>query len=131
MIGNILLEFKFFQSGLSLLATIFPEKNYHHLPPRLRKKNLNSISNCNKASRVFPSRYVESASSRTCLFHRVRLRDSVWIVTPFVQDTNYVPMNFATLGSSELRVILCNFHCTTNYGIINFCITSTLSLIDL
>jgi len=56
-----------------------------------------------KLRRVFPSRSFKSASSQTCLFHRVCLRDSVSIIIPFVRDTNHVPMNFATLGLSRLQ----------------------------
>ncbi len=56
-----------------------------------------------KLHRVFLSRCRKSASSQTCLFHRVSLRDSVQIVTPFVRVGTYPTRNFATLGPLLLR----------------------------
>jgi hypothetical protein len=43
------------------------------------------------------------ASSRECQIRWNLKGDSEGIITPFVQDTNYVPRNFATLGPLELR----------------------------
>lgn len=43
------------------------------------------------------------ASSLACQIRQRPGRDSRAVVTPFVQDNNYLPRNFATLGPLELR----------------------------
>lgn len=55
-----------------------------------------------KLRRVFPSRSIQTVSSRLFLFHRVRPRDSVSIIALFVRVVNHTTMNFATLGPSRL-----------------------------
>ena len=59
------------------------------------KKARTQFQDTVKLHRVFLSRFRKSASSRTSLFHRVSLRDSAQIVTPFVQVETYSTMNFA------------------------------------
>ena len=51
-----------------------------------------------KVHRVFPSFCGYTAFSPRLQFHRVSGRDSVEIVTPFVQVGTYPTRNFATLG---------------------------------
>jgi len=52
--------------------------------------------------RVFPSSYSIIASSQLIQFHKTNIRDSRAVVTPFMQDGNYPPRNFATFGPSGL-----------------------------
>jgi len=52
--------------------------------------------------RVFPSSYLLIASSQLFQFHKTNIRDSRAVVTPFMQDGNYPPRNFATFGPSGL-----------------------------
>lgn len=52
--------------------------------------------------RVFPSSYPLIASSQLFQFHKTNTRDSGAVVTPFMQDGNYPPRNFATFGPSGL-----------------------------
>ena len=52
--------------------------------------------------RVFPSSYSLIASSQLFQFHKTNTRDSRVVVTPFMQDGNYPPRNFATFGPSGL-----------------------------
>jgi hypothetical protein len=56
-----------------------------------------------KVHRVFSSSYGLVASSRPFPLHRAVIGDSKRVVTPFMQDRNYLPRNFATLGPSRLR----------------------------
>lgn len=56
-----------------------------------------------KVHRVLPSTRQYSASARRLQFHSGHLGDSGAIVTPFMRDRNYLPMNFATLGLLELQ----------------------------
>jgi len=60
------------------------------------------LINIVKVHGVFPSRYYNRASSHGLQFHRVNTRDSGAVVTSFMQASNYLAMNFATLGRSEL-----------------------------
>lgn len=53
--------------------------------------------------RVFPSSCSIIASSRLLYVHKTNSGDSRAVVTPFMQDGNYPPRNFATLGPLELR----------------------------
>lgn len=56
-----------------------------------------------KVQRVLSSCQKNSASARRVQIHRVDLGDSRAIVKSFMQDTNQMPRNFATLGSLWLR----------------------------
>jgi len=49
------------------------------------------------------SKCKKSGSSQIFLFHQVSFRDSVQIITPFVQVRTYLTRNFATLGPLLLR----------------------------
>jgi len=53
--------------------------------------------------RVFPSSHGFRASSRGFQFHGVHRWDSRKVVTPFMPDSNYLSVGYATLGSLELR----------------------------
>lgn len=53
--------------------------------------------------RVFPSSCSIIASSRPLYVHKINSGDSGAVVTPFMQDGNYPPRNFATLGPLELQ----------------------------
>jgi len=52
---------------------------------------------------VFSPTHIYTASSRQIQFHWVPTRDNRGIVTLFMQDGNYPPRNFATLGSLLLQ----------------------------
>jgi hypothetical protein len=51
-----------------------------------------------KVHRVSSSPARTFASSRRIQFHRVHIGDSRTIVTPFMQDANYAPRNFAHIS---------------------------------
>jgi hypothetical protein len=85
------------------MAPISPERNFNASHLDCAKEAQTQSQATVKLHRVFLSRCRESASSRTCLFHRVSLRDSAQIVTPFVRVGTYPTRNFATLGLSELQ----------------------------
>jgi len=56
-----------------------------------------------KVHRVFPSRRINKASSPRFQFHKELTGDSGAVVTPFMQDGTYPPMNFATFRPSGIR----------------------------
>ena len=66
-------------------------------------KNISSFNQYKvlvKVHRVFPSRCSNQAFSPSIQFHRIVAGDSEAVVTPFMQDGTYPPMNFATFGPS-------------------------------
>lgn len=81
----------------------FIKKIYYRLPPILRIKYQYTKWNYSKGAGVFPSSHTNSASSRKIQFRWNNAGDSGAIILPFVQDHNYWPRNFATLGSSVLQ----------------------------
>ena len=56
-----------------------------------------------KVHGVFPSRCSAQAFSPSIRVHQIVVGDSGAVVTPFMQDGTYPPMNFATFGPSELQ----------------------------
>jgi len=57
--------------------------------------------------RVLLSRVKFLASSRECQIRQSPGRDSRAVMTPFMQDTNYVPRNFADLGTLSVKAAAC------------------------
>ena len=68
------------------------------LPPILHMQAQIQCQAIVKVHRVFPSFCGYTEFSPRLQFHRVSGRDSVEIVTPFVQVGTYPTRNFATLG---------------------------------
>jgi len=91
--GSRFFTFLYFsrKSGISLLYAF----TYSHLFYTF--SNLKGSQLIVKVHRVSSSPDRIFASSRRFQFHRVRVWDSRTIVTPFMQDANYAPRNFATL----------------------------------
>ena len=56
-----------------------------------------------KGARGLSVQLYKNASSHLFRFHRINIRDSGAVVTPFMQDGTYPSRNFATLGPSGLR----------------------------
>lgn len=67
--------------------------------------------------RVFPSNCKIIASSQLIQFRKNNIGDSGAVVTPFMQDDNQSPMNFATLGPSGIRPPFTGVYKATSYSI--------------
>jgi hypothetical protein len=63
-----------------------------------------------KVDRVFSSCFNKKESSPPFQIHKIRRKESQWVVTGFMQVFNQKTRNFATLQSSGIRLLLARFY---------------------